>query len=93
MSFDPVKMADRRAEMFGEPIAVTTKDLELRDPAGTQIAWGREVMQAWPCNECGSLAFSQDAHFGWHLKIDNIDQRVVAQASHGHHLSAHGGPR
>jgi hypothetical protein len=32
--------------------------------------------QTGVCNECGCLVYDWDAHFGWHLKIDNIDQRA-----------------
>lgn len=75
---DPQEMAERRAAMFTPPliyILTRRKGPTLLGP-DTLIT----SVDVHNCNECGAMVESRqvNAHFGWHLKIDNIDQRVAA---------------
>lgn len=64
-------------------------------PSPEELAERREAMFSFMlghmetrCNECGVKVLNEDAHFGFHLKIDNIDQRVA----HHSHPHEHYGP-
>jgi hypothetical protein len=71
-------MSDRRAAMFGPMY-----HLAQHTPA-SRHGGRREgpLISVRDCNECGVPVTNADAHFGFHMKIDNIDQRANAQ---GHH--------
>lgn len=69
---DQSELAQRRAEMFGSPLRSTYNN------AGPVVLY--------PCEECGVVVIDKDKHFGDHLRIENIDQRVV------HHSHPHDHP-
>jgi hypothetical protein len=73
---DPENLAmqHRREEMFvGEPIRFDGST------SGNSVS-----ITVRPCKECGVLVIDENAHFGFHCKIDNIDQRLVRVSRHTH---------
>lgn len=70
MNLDPEAMAERREAMFTTLVILTCH------PIGN--------CHGYMCNECGNLVIDRDAHFGHHLKMDNIDQRAEMALNHSH---------
>jgi hypothetical protein len=75
---DGEAMQARRAAMFNNAYSVQ----EYRPANRNGPGHNGKTLTLRDCNECGVPVANMDAHFGWHLKIDNIDQRANAQ---GHH--------
>lgn len=75
---DGEAMQARRAAMFGPIFHVQ----EYRPATRYGKGHTGPTITLRICNECGVPVANTDAHFGFHLKIDNIDQRAN---SSGHH--------
>lgn len=39
------------------------------------------------CHECGCLVANKDEHIGFHLKLDNMDQRANKALTHSHPIA------